>query len=360
MSTNGKLQSDTKKGDFLIIGGGIAGLTVAQELASAGNTVTVVDAGYAKTSDAAAGILSSLPPWECDPRIADLIASSSRRFFSLIHEVEMSSGIQCEWQRKGMLILTPPPQGGLRENTTIASVFSLAPNLSLPSNAQGLWLPSVLQLQPTKLIAGLTTTLKKQGIRFVLQSSKLEYSANKITGVRIADGTLLTAGNYILAAGAHSGLLCPPPAPPIKPVRGQLLLYAPSKPLLCIILTADGLYLVPRNDGTIIVGSTFEEDSGFDNRTNATALANLHKRAVALFPCLAISPPINAWSGLRPYLPKGVPFIGVHPQYDNLYLNAGYSRHGIAIAPAGARHLRKIIANPNSDNPLGWQDEWAA
>lgn len=350
--------------NFIVIGGGIIGLATARELHKSGASVTVVDAGYPPCSHAATGILSALPPWHAPPAIATAIKINNQKFFNLVHEVENESDYRCEWRRSGMLAVNQPVNHAAGEiappDSIYAPVFSLAPHLNVPHNSHGLWMPSVWQVHSAKLTAGLTAVLKKQGVNFVHGAARLEYSprTNIIDAVRLADGTQLRADTYVLSAGAYSAAICPPPAPPIKPIRGQAIVYSADKPLLPIVLGRGGLYLLPRHNGLLLVGSSLER-AGFDNRSSAATLADLHRQAAALFPCLREARQVNAWSGLRPWLAGDLPVIAGHPRYDNLYLNTGHFRYGVTVAVFSARHLYKIMKNKTADNPFAFRTEWS-
>ncbi|MGI9305813.1 MAG: NAD(P)/FAD-dependent oxidoreductase [Gammaproteobacteria bacterium] len=346
--------------DFAVVGGGVAGLMTACELSKAGAAVAVLDAGYPPASAAGAGILSALPPWKYNAHINALIDESSKHFGSIAHEIEAAGGGDCEWRRSGMLAvggnLPAAPPGG-----TATPVRWLAPLLALPPNQYGIWMPEVARVRASVFVSGLATMAKNRGVRFFGGAAGFAVGGGKVKNLLLADGKKLSAGDYILCAGALSGELCPPPAPPITPARGQLLLYASPKPLLCIVFADgadEGLYLVPRNDDAIIAGASFEH-AGFDDRPAAAVQDALHKKAAALFPPLADAQILNSWSGLRPMLPDDMPVIGAHPECGNLYLNTGHGRYGISMAPAAARHLLKIMKDKTAENPFAFRAEWA-
>ena len=340
--------------DYLVVGGGIVGLLAARQLRNSGASVAVADAGYPAASASAAGVISALPPWHADARVNHLIELSARRIFRLVFESQ-NVGLPCQWQRLGMLSLGYPTQKTSGVYTTIKG---LAPHVK-STQTRGFWMPEVMQLQSAKLLQGIAKSLRQRGVHFLSGAGQWEINCNAICGWRLPDGGKISAGNYVLCAGAHSGLLCPPPKPPLKPFRGQLLLYRSQKPLICIVLGEDGMYFVPRLDGTLAVGSTFE-DVGFDNRPSAAAVADLHRRAAALMPSLTAAQMINAWSGLRPCTPNGVPIIDAHPQYRNLFLNIGHGRYGVAMADGAAQHLQQVIDGYPADNPYAFYEAAAA
>jgi glycine oxidase len=138
-----------------------------------------------------------------------------------------------------------------------------------------------------------------------------------------------------------------------------MLLFRFSAAPLRFILLKDDLYLIPRRDGCLLVGSTLE-DVGFDKGITAAARDNLLKGAQELLPALSSMVPVQQWSGLRPASPHNIPTIGRHPQIDNLYINSGHFRYGVTMAPASAKILLNEmtgVAQPFDVSPYrsGWE-----
>ncbi len=349
---------DSENFDFAVVGGGIAGLMTAYELSQTGASVVIVDAGYPRASAAGAGIISALPPWKYAADLTALIRESDSRLGSLVHEVDAAGGRDCQWRRPGMLVLPEAPPSSAAGPSV--PVHWLAPLLAGARSGQyGIWMPEVGQIRAARFSEGITAVVKKRGVRFWRGAAVFETAAQKITQLSFTDGRKLSAGAYVLCAGARSGVLCPPPAPPVTPVRGQLLLYETPKPLLCIVLAErERLYLAPVENDFLVAGASYQH-AEFDDRPSAAVQAELHKQAAALFPPLAGAMLLNSWSGLRPVLPEDRPVIGAHPEYGNLYLNTGHGRYGLSMAPAAARHILKIINNEAAHNPFAFREEWA-
>lgn len=122
---------------------------------------------------------------------------------------------------------------------------------------------------------------------------------------------------------------------PIRPVKGQMLLYRVAPGLVRSIVVCGGHYLVPRRDGHLLVGSTMEE-TGFDKSTTRDARAVLERVAHRLVPKLTECEPVGQWAGLRPGTADGVPYIGPIAQIKGLYINAGHFRNGVVMGPAAA------------------------
>jgi len=125
-------------------------------------------------------------------------------------------------------------------------------------------------------------------------------------------------------------------------VHGQMMLFKAKPGLVNRVVLKGGRYVIPRNDGRVLVGSTLER-IGFEKRTTQEAAECLHRTALSIIPKLADYPVEHHWSGLRPGSPEGIPFIGKVPSVENLYINAGQYRNGLVLAPASTRLLADIL-----------------
>ena len=71
-------------------------------------------------------------------------------------------------------------------------------------------------------------------------------------------------------------------------------------------------YIVPRTDGTLLVGATVEE-AGFDERTTAEGVRGLLSAACELLPDAKAATFLEARAGLRPATPDELPVLGSDP-----------------------------------------------
>jgi glycine oxidase len=101
-------------------------------------------------------------------------------------------------------------------------------------------------------------------------------------------------------------------------------------------------YLVPREDGRVLIGST-EERVGFDKRTTAEGVEGLLAFGCALVPELRLAVREQEWAGLRPHAVTGRPFIGAVPGQQGLYVATGHFRSGLHLSPATAETMHNII-----------------
>jgi len=290
--------------NFFIIGGGVAGLSTAYVLLRQGHGVTLADAKRpGQSSWAGAGILCPLPPWKYDEPTNRLALGGMRAWPEWAAETARLSGHDPEYWACGMEF-DAAAAGEHALEWCCAHDFPAS-----RSERGGIWLPSVGQLRNPRLIAALTGAVTVLGGKIL--------SDCEITGVRQAGGKVLAAlagkleymaDVFVWAGGAWVGqrLGQMAPVPNVRPVRGQMLLYAPGSHALEHILYRDGLYLVPRRDGHLLAGSTVE-DVGFDADTTPETLQSLHEAACRLLPELRTRRPIRSWAGLRPGSPDNTP-----------------------------------------------------
>jgi glycine oxidase len=218
----------------------------------------------------------------------------------------------------------------------------------------------VAQVRNPRLVAALRAAVEVRGGRVIERcaATGVRTQSGRVTVVETTAGTF-AADTVVLATGAWSGLGLPDLAgvPNVRPIRGQMLIFRLEPGTLDTILYRDGLYLIPRRDGHVLVGSTLE-DVGFDKTTDAATRARLHAAAAGLLPALGAVQPLQHWAGLRPGAPDNIPIIDRHPDFDNVFVNTGHFRYGVTLAPASAELLVALMegATPPLDpTPYGWQ-----
>ncbi len=322
--------------DIIIIGAGAVGCLSALELRRRGASVTLIERGMlgAESSWAGGGILFPLLPWRYRNEVNDLALAGAASYAAITAELLDSTGIDPEYRNSGMRV-----SPGF-EN--IALQWCQENHLTAELQDGTLWLPQVAQVRNPRLLQALKKQLEIAGVALREQTEIKEFSTenNRVVSLRTASGETLSAERYVLTAGAWSQTLLGKNAATleVKPMRGQMLLFQTAPGTLEEILYHQDFYLIPRQDGLILAGSTVE-DVGFDKSTTEEVARELHQKAAALLPLLQEKAPIKHWSGLRPGSPDNIPSIGRHPALENLWLNTGHFRYGVTMAPESARRL---------------------
>ncbi len=343
--------------DITLIGSGIISLLTAREFSQAGARVAIIEKGALgqESSWAGGGILLPLYPWRQDSAISKLVLHSLALYPDLSKQLLESTGIDPEWNDCGLLITQNPDFEVAiawcknnkipfeRPETEQLQAFNTEP-------LNPIWLPTIAQARNPRLLKALVADLQARGVQFFQDCEliDLKYQQRRVTSI-ITRGGNFAINQLILATGAWSGALwsdlfstLPGPKPAVYPVTGQMLLFdAPARLLQHMILDGDQ-YLIPRRDGKILAGSSVEH-RGFDKQTTEQAKQQLSDFAISLFPALQSYPVVRHWAGLRPGTEHGIPYISQHPEFDNLSLNAGHFRNGLAMGPASAQLMADII-----------------
>lgn len=348
-----------------IVGGGVCGLAVGWRLAQAGRAVTVIERGKAGQGAtwAAAGMLA--PQVEAEPgeeTLLPLLLESRAMWADFAAELEAASGVAVGYRREGTLVVAidRDEHARIRDRMDYLSRLGLAlewlsgyearqrePHLARTVTG-AIYSPLDHQVDNRKVAPALCAAFRAAGGTLLEDTDVLEvlHDGAQVTGVRLPDRTI-AASTVVLAAGAWSRNVPGLPAesrPPVRPVKGQMLAVAmdPRAPLLRhVIWGRKGLYMVPRDDGRLIVGATVEE-MGFDTGMTAGGVLDLLRNAWETVPGIYDLPLAETWAGLRPASRDDAPILGPAP-LDGLVMATGHHRNGILLAPITARAVADCV-----------------
>jgi glycine oxidase len=345
--------------DVLIIGGGVIGLSIARELRKRGaGRITVVEKGKLgrEASWAAAGMLA--PQAETD-RIDDFyrFCTESRDIYpEFAADLLAETGVDIELERSGTLYaafnaddvgeierrFSWQRSAGLDvERLSSAECLSCEPNLSRDVLG-GLFFPRDWQVENRRLVEALTEFARRNGIEIVENTEVIEISEE--TGeARCRNGKSFHAGRTVLATGAWTSLIkIGELALPVdvRPIRGQMISFAPPERLFRRVIYSPRGYVVPRLDGRLLAGATVE-DAGFHAENTAEGLEKLRATAAEISPDLQSLGIVDNWAGLRPFAADGLPIIGEIGQ--NLFVATAHYRNGILLAPLTGRIMAKAM-----------------
>lgn len=340
-----------------VVGGGALGLLGSYFLASAGQTVTLVESHVLgrESSWAGGGIVSPLYPWRYSAAVTALAHWSQDFYPGFGQRLLDETGVDPEVHVTGLYWLDLDDEAealawAQREGRPLFSVDVAEAYQQVPVLGGGfkraIHMPGVANVRNPRLVKALRAALLAMPnveLREHCPVTGFIQEEGCICGVTTADGEI-RAERVVLAAGAWSGELLKTLglALPVEPVKGQMILYKCAEDFLPSMVLAKGRYAIPRRDGHILIGSTLEY-AGFDKTPTDKALESLKASAEELLPALKDAEVVGHWAGLRPGSPEGIPFIGEVPSHPGLWLNCGHFRNGLVLAPASCQLLVDLM-----------------
>lgn len=346
----------------LILGGGLMGLTIAHGLARQGLAVTVLSRSRGEAAGfVAAGMLAPHAEGLTGPLLA-LGQASLARIPRWVEQIEADSGLSCGLRLSGIVVPFADPAD--REAFPTASFGDSLGREALEREVPGIgprWRCGLLFRQDGQmdnrrcLMRALEAACVRRGVAFEEGSAVLELlrssdSEPVLEGVRVrrSSGEVcrLPASRVVLACGAWTAQLCP--GLPIRPVKGQMLSLQGPRGALGRVLFGPGTYLVPREDGLVVVGATSEPEAGFSAGLTPAGQRQLERGVASLLPEASGWPPMERWWGFRPCTPDGGPLLGPGP-LPGVWLAAGHHRNGVLLAAVTTDLLVNALTRPGQD-----------
>lgn len=342
-----------KTWDVIVVGGGIIGLSLSIALRKRSLRVLVVERGEPgrEASHAAAGMLADCF-LETPAALQSLATASARMYPEFVQELQDESGMKVDLRDQGTLLFAPDLSGHAEfrdENPLPAPLGELEPELvQIESPVVYLKERSV---DPRALVAAALKAAKHRGVDISsgTAATDLLLCDDRVAGIQ-ADRTRYTAPCVVNCAGAWAGGFSAHRFP-TRPVKGQMLAVACARhDVVRHVIRTPEVYLVPRSDGRIVIGSTLEE-AGFDKRVDPDTIQRLHQAAIRLVPVLEEARVLEAWAGLRPGTPDDLPILGATttPGY---FVATGHFRDGILLTPVTAHVMAQVITVTKPDYEL--------
>jgi glycine oxidase len=353
--------------DVLILGAGIIGCAVADELTRRGARVTVIDPrGIGRgASQASAGMLAPYNEGRHDPAMLALGARSLGLFDDLVARLR-DNGHVVGYTRTGSIDVA------LDEDAAAALRATAAELTAHEIDCEWIEGPDLVDREPAlngAVIGGLRVAphgavAVGQLVEACWQSSESRGARRLLaaaTGIAAGHGTARVhtttgdeeARHVVLAAGSWAGQVAVPgvSALPVRPVRGQLLVLGWRGIPLTHTIWGPGCYAVPWEDGTVLVGATVEE-AGFDEVATVDGIAALAAAMRRIAPHSASAVFGGARVGLRPGTPDDRPIIGRSGVVEGLVYATGHYRNGALLAPFTAKAVADLIEGRAADPVL--------
>ncbi|MFJ3216018.1 glycine oxidase ThiO [Kitasatospora sp. NPDC086801] len=359
------------RADVLVIGGGIIGLAVAWRAAQRGlKRIVVVDLSPGGgAAGVAAGMLAPVTELQYgEEPLLRLGMASNQRYGDFAAELtEASGGLDTGYRRCGTVAvaLDSDDREELRELHAFHQRLGLdstwltgrearrmEPMLA-PGVRGGLHVADDHQVDPRRLLTALVAACElAEVVIHRAEAVELLVEGGRAVGARLGTGETLTAEQVVLAAGPHSHRLPGLPEgvlPAVRPVKGQILrLRIPEayRPFLSrnvrAVVRGQHLYLVPRENGELVIGATTEEQ-GYDTTVTAGGVYELLRDAHELVPGITELPLLETSAGLRPGSPDNAPLLGP-TALPGLVAATGHYRNGVLLTPVTADLLAEYLA----------------
>ena len=327
--------------DIVVIGGGIIGCSIAYYLAKEGLSVHLLERNKIAqgTTRAAGGMLGAHSEYLND--IFYLFARESQELykeFKRDRDIGYTTGgiIQFAHSEEERIALSR------WTHTTYLSAEQLLERIpsGAPSTFGGYLFEEDVHIHPEMACLAFCEASKALGTT-VSEHFHVDDIEELTDGYQIhSDSTVITAKHVVIAGGGMSAKLVP--GLQMTSVKGQCMQLDAKGFHLPYTLFHKGCYVVPRPDGTLVVGATMEQDNT-DLQTNSTGNLALSEIAERFIPGLSSFPVVNRWAGLRPKTVDDLPYIGRIPGKKTMYIAAGHFRNGILLAPATACMIRDLI-----------------
>ena len=342
---------------IIVVGAGVVGCAIAYELAARGASVHLLDmrgTGQGATR-ASAGILAPYIEGHSAP-LLQLGICSLDQYDAFVRRVAADARRPVEYRRAGTLqvVCTEAQAKQLpRQQHTLAGLGTRADVLdggearrlepALSADIRGaLLVPAQGYVRAAAFTDALVAAAVARGTRVSVARVDRIDSTEGGVGVETTEGKL-TADVLVLAAGTWSGgIPMNAPAPPVRPVRGQLIELQRLQLTLSHVVWGSDCYLVPWQDGRLLVGATME-DVGFDERVTADGVRQLIESAVGLVPVLGTATFEGARAGLRPATPDELPIIGASTTMRGVFYATGHYRNGVLLAPLTASLIADLV-----------------
>jgi glycine oxidase len=353
--------------DIVVVGSGIIGCAIAFELGRRGASVVVIDdrgPGMGATQ-ASAGMLAPYNEIDAEGPHLELTVRSLELFDAFVSQLELDGQRVVPYRRTGTLTLALDDEthqrlarlaqwlsarGVTAQWLDRAAALAAEPSAS-PDTQAGLIIPAHGYVGAAARTEALVAAAASQGVRFC-RSSRPQNIRQQGAGVVLTGGSAdVSAGRAIVAAGAWSSQIGVEGARgplPVHPVRGQLLHLKVAGANLRRVTWGDRAYLVPWDDGSLLVGATVEQ-VGYDERTTVEGMRDLldgvTRTLAPGFPAAILS----ARAGLRPGTPDGLPIVGASAAVPAVTYATGHYRNGVLLAPLTARLVADAILDGRVD-----------
>lgn len=355
--------------DIIVLGGGIIGCALAEELARRGRRVVVLERGQVglEASSAAAGILSAQMDLAKPGPFFELCQAARRLYPAWVRRIERAARLSTELRVNGILAVAATAaearamaararwqqrRGFHVERWSPAQIRRREPAVDGRFLA-GFFFPAEAQLDNAVLMQALAVACRRAGVqvREGVSATRVLVRGGAVAGVDTDRGAV-RAPVVVNCLGSWAAMGGRFPVPlPVEPARGQILVFCSPARLVRVSVMSGRAYMVQRRDGRVLVGSTVER-AGFEKALTLDGMHHILDGVRRMSQAVARGTFVEAWAGLRPRTPDDLPILGPTP-IRGLYVATGHFRHGILLAPATAQAMADLILRGRTSADIG-------
>ncbi|MEJ6558415.1 MAG: FAD-dependent oxidoreductase [Candidatus Thioglobus sp.] len=265
----------------------------------------------------------------------ELSLASQVVYEQLCAQILEDTGLDPQYLKSGLLMMD-------EYDSDEAIAWMKSYGLKYQSHQQGALFSEIAQVRNPRLLKALKADIINKGVKIIehVKIEKLLIKNDKALGVVSSNKTYL-ADCVLACSGAWSSQWLDLKEE-IFPMKGQMIVLKSKPDTVENIVLDQGRYIIPRQDGRILVGSTMQ-NVGFDRSTDDQTRKALHEFASQRFGSLANAQVEHHWSGFRPASKSAKVMLGKHAKFDNVFLNTGHFRNGINMAPESAKRITQLI-----------------
>ncbi|WP_160722958.1 NAD(P)/FAD-dependent oxidoreductase [Bacillus sp. USDA818B3_A] len=362
---------------IIVIGAGILGASTAYHLAKFGAEVTLIDRhDYGQATDAAAGIVC---PWLSQRRNKawyQLAKGGARYYPELVAQLEADGETHTGYKRVGAISLHTDPEKLEKMAERARKRREDAPEIGeitilSPSETKRLFPPLAEEYGSVFVSGGarvdgrairdaLLSAAQKNGATFLKGEASIICEGNRVAGVHL-EGRDLPADQVIDTGGAWSKALLEPLGVDflVKPQKAQIIhlelpqMDSGSWP---VVMPVTNQYILTFDHGRVVVGSTHENEAGFDHRPTAGGIQEILNKALEVAPGLSAGTYLETRVGFRPFTPGFLPVVGELPGYEGIYVANGLGASGLTSGPYIGAELAKRVLGRETEIDFGLYD----
>ncbi|WP_309867875.1 FAD-binding oxidoreductase [Bacillus sp. SLBN-46] len=361
----------------IVIGAGILGASTAYHLTKHGAEVTLVDRGdVGQATDAAAGIVC---PWLSQRRNKawyQLAKGGARYYPELIAQLEADGEKETGYKRVGAISLhsdinkleqmaerarkrrEEAPEIGDITILSSAETKQLFPPLS--EEFGSVYVSGGARVNGRALRESLIRSSIKQGVIFLKGDACIVREEARVMGIKVGSETIL-ADLVIVTAGAWSKELLRPLGIQflVTPQKAQIVhleLPKSNTGQWPVVIPPSNHYILTFEDGRVVVGSTHENEAGFDTRITPGGINEILSKALEVAPGLSESTYLETRVGFRPFTPGFLPVAGALPNFNGIFLANGLGASGLTSGPYLGAQLAKLVLGKRTEIDMGSYD----